>query len=292
MRYDGRMSDQSDRRARPNQVSTRLPDPLLRAVDERANREGRPRSEMIAELVAQALGMPQTVTERQVNPKLVADAMGRGSVSDQIRAVKALGAQVFEFDPAGALVAWRYAAHLKREEVPDDPKAEANELRHTAARAASETVFNEAAVVLAQRAFDLDPNDPRAASRLGQELHKLAQRNGDDPEIYRRAASVLEHADVDQYARHFLAWSELYVARHDGKEEDETAALDALTRVFKEWSYNGTDKDRGPIVRQLERLAGIYGVDNKAVQRAVDAAALGPWPNKITVAELRPPLDR
>ena len=282
------MSDQSDRRVRPNQVSTRLPDPLLRAVEERADREGRPRSEMIADLVAKALDMPQAVLERQVNPKLVADAMGRGSVSDQIRAVKALGAQVFEFDPAGALVAWRYAAHLKREEAPDDPKAEANELRHTAARAASETVFSEASVVLAQRAFDLDQSDPRAASRLGQEFHKLAQKNGDDPELYRRAASVLRHADVDQYARHFLAWSELYVARHDGDQDGEKAALDALVRVFKEWSYNGTEKDRGPIVRQLDRLAGIYGADHEVVRRAVEATALGPWPKKITVDELQP----
>lgn len=282
------MSDQSDRRVRPNQVSTRLPDPLLRAVEDRADQERRTRSDMIADLVAKALDMPQTVPDRDVNPKLVADAMGRGSLSDQIRAVKALGAQIFEFDPAGALVAWRYAAHLKREETPDDPTAEANELRHTAARAASETVFSEASVVLAQRAFDLDPSDPRAASRLGQELHKLAQRNGNDPETYRQAAAVLRYADVDQYARHFLAWSELYVARHDGKQEDEKAALEALVRVFKEWSYNGTEKDRGPIVRQLERLAGIYGTDNEVVQRAVEATALGPWPNKITVEELRP----
>lgn len=282
------MFDQSERKARPNQVSTRLPDPLLRAVDNRAAEEDRSRSDVIADLVAKALDLPQTVPDRQVSPKLVADAMGRGSPSDQIRAVKALGAQVFEFDPAGALVAWRYAAHLKREEMPDDPKAEANELRHTAARAASETVFSEASVVLAQRAFDLDPSDPRAASRLGQELHKLAQKNGNDPETYRQAASVLRHADVDQYARHFLAWSELYVARHDGKKEDENAALDALVRVFKEWSYNGTEKDRGPIVRQLERLAGIYGTDHEVVRSAIDATALGPWPDKITVDELRP----
>lgn len=287
-RYAMRMSDQSDRRVRPNQVSTRLPDPLLRAVEERADQEGRPRSEMIADLVATALGLPQTVPDRPVNPNLVADAMGRGSLSDQIRAVKALGAQVFDFDPAGALVAWRYAAHLKREETPDDPRAEANELRHTAARAASETVFSEASVVLAQRAFNLDPNDPRAASRLGQELHKLAQKNGNDPETYRQAASVLRYADVDQYARHFLAWAELYVARHDGKREDEEAALDALVRVFKEWSYNGSEKDRAPIVRQLERLAGIYGTDHEAVRRAVDATALGAWPDKITLDELRP----
>jgi hypothetical protein len=200
--------------------------------------------------------------------------------------VKALGAQVFEFDPAGALVAWRYAAHLKSQETTD-PKAEANELRHTAARAASETVFGEASVVLAQRAFDLDPDDLRAASRLGQELHKLAQKNGDDAEMYRQAAAVLRHADVDQYARHFLAWSELYVARHDKKKEDEEAALDALVRVFKEWSYNSTEKDRGPIVKQLARLAGIYGPDDEAVHRAIDATALGPWAKKITVDDLR-----
>lgn len=285
------MFDQPERKARPNQVSTRLPDPLLRAVDNRAAEEDRSRSDVIADLVAKALDMPQTVPDRQIAPKLVADAMGRGDLSDQIRAVKALGAQVFEFDPAGALVAWRYAAHLKREETPGDPKAEANELRHTAARAASETLFSEASVVLAQRAFDLDPNDPRAASRLGWELHKLAQKNGNDPETYRQAATVLRHADVDKYARHFLAWSELYVARHDERPEDERAALDALVRVFKEWSYNGTEKDRGPIVTQLERLAGIYGTDHEVVRRAVDATALGPWTDPITVESLRPRND-
>ncbi|MFV0317518.1 MAG: hypothetical protein ACK5O2_11245, partial [Microthrixaceae bacterium] len=128
---------------------------------------------------------------------------------------------------------------------------------------------------------------PRAASLLGQDLHKLAQKNGDDPEMYRRAAAVLRHADVDQYARHFLAWCELFIARDEQNVEDEGAALDALARVFKEWAYNGTDADRGPIVWQLERLAGIYGTDSDEVRRAVDATALGPWSDKITLEELR-----
>lgn len=281
------MSDVSDARARPNQVSTRLPDPLLRAVDDLAAEQDRSRSDVIASLVAQALEMPQAVTERQIDPKLVADAMGRGDISKQIAAVKTVGAQVFEFDPAGALVVWRYAASLAYQET-SDPKAEANELRHTAARAASATVFSEASVVLYQRAFDLDPDDPRAASRLGQELHKAAQKNGDDPEMYRQAATVLRHADVDQYARHFLAWSELHVARHEKNAEAEAAAQDALIRVFKEWSYNATDKDRNSIVWQLTRLARIYGNGDEVVQRAVAATALGPWANKITADELVP----
>src|SRR5688572_27018235 len=101
------MSDVSDGKARPNQVSTRLPDPLLRAVDDLAAEQDRSRSDVIASLVAQALDMPQAVTERQIDPKLVADAMGRGDISKQIAAVKTIGAQVFEFDPAGALVVWR-----------------------------------------------------------------------------------------------------------------------------------------------------------------------------------------
>lgn len=287
------MSDVSDGRTRPNQVSTRLPDPLLRAVDDLAAEQGRSRSDVIATLVAQSLDMPQTVADRQIDPKIVADAMGRGDLDKQIAAVKTVGAQVFEFDPAGALVIWRYAADLKYQQTTD-PKAEASELRHTAARAANETVFSEASVVLSQRAFDLDPDDPRAASRLGQELHKAAQQNGDDPEMYRQAANVLRHADVDQYARHFLAWSELHVARHDEDSGAETAAQEALIRVFREWSYNATEKDRNPIVRQLTRLAGIYGSGHEIVQRAVDATALGPWTKKITADDLvpRPALSR
>lgn len=282
------MSDVSDGKARPNQVSTRLPDPLLRAVDEHAAEQDRSRSDVIASLVAQALKMPQAVMERQIDPKLVADAMGRGEdISKQIAAVKTIGAQVFEFDPAGALVVWRYAASLAHQET-SDPKVEANELRRTAARAANATVFSEASVVLSQRAFELDPDDPRAASRLGQELHKAAQKNGDDPEMYRQAAKVLRHADVDQYARHFLAWSELHVARHEQNAEAEAAAQDALIRVFKEWSYNATDKDRNSIVWQLTRLARLYGNRHEVVQRAVAATALGPWANKITADELVP----
>jgi len=281
------MSDASDGRARPNQVSTRLPDPLLRAVDDLAAEQDRSRSDVIASLVAQALEMPQAVADRQIDPKLVADAMGRGDLSKQIAAVKTVGARVFEFDPAGALVVWRYAADLAFQQK-QDPKVEASELRHTAARAAGETVFREASVVLFQRAFDLDPDDPRAASRLGQDLHKAAQQNGDDPEMYRQAANVLRHADVDQYARHFLAWSELYVARHEEDTIAETAAQDALIRVMKEWSYNGTEKDRDPIVRQLRRLAGIYGTGHEIVHRAIDATALGPWTEKITLDDLTP----
>ena len=279
------MSDVSEGRARPNQVSTRLPDPLLRAVDDRAAEEDRSRSDVIASLVAQSLAMPQAVAGRQIDAKLVADAMGRGDISKQIAAVKTVGAQVFEFDPAGALVIWRYAAELAFQQS-GDRKDEARELRHTAARAAGETVFSEASLVLFQRAFDLDPDDPRAASRLGQDLHKAAQQNGDDPEVYRQAANVLRHADVDQYARHFLAWSELYVARHDKDFVAETAAQDALIRVFKEWSYSATEKDRSPIVRQLQRLAGLYGADHDIVQRAINATAIGPWTKKITAEDL------
>lgn len=281
------MSDVSEGRTRPNQVSTRLPDPLLRAVDDVAAEQDRSRSDVIASLVARSLEMPQAVADRQIDPKLVADAMGRGDLSKQIAAVKTVGAQVFEFDPAGALVIWRYAADLTYQQTTDR-KVEASELRHTAARAAGETLFSEASVVLSQRAFDLDPDDPRAASRLGQDLHKAAQQNGDDPEMYRQAANVLRHADIDQYARHFLAWSELHVARHDKVPRAETAAQDALIRVFKEWSYNATEKDRAPVVRQLTRLAGIYGTGHEIVQRAVDATALGPWTNKITADDLVP----
>lgn len=279
------MSDLTDGRARPNQVSTRLPDPLLRTVDNLAAEQDRSRSDVIASLVAQALDMPQAVSDRQVDPRLVADAMGRGDLSKQIAAVKMLGKHLFEFDPAGALISWRYAAELRYHET-NDRKAEADELRHTAARAASETAFSEASVVLSQRAFELDPADPRAASRLGQELHKAAQQNGDDPEMYRQAAEVLRHADVDQYARHFLAWSLLYVARHDKDAKAEADAQDALVRVFKEWSYNGTDKDRNPIVRQLTRLAGLYGTDHEVLGRAIDATALGPWKDKITIDDV------
>jgi predicted transcriptional regulator len=279
------MSNASDGRTRPNQVSTRLPDPVLRAVDDLAAKQDRSRSDVIAALVAQSLEMPQAVADRQVDPKLVADAMGRGDFGKQIAAVKTVGAQVFEFDPAGALIIWRYAADLRYEQEKDR-KAQASELRHTAARAANETVFSEAAVVLAQRAFDLDPDDPRAASLLGQDLHKAAQKNGDDPEMYRQAANVLRHADVDQYARHFLAWCELHIARHEKNEEAETAAQDALIRVFREWSYNASEKDRQSIVRQLKRLPKMYGNDDKMVQRALDATALGPWSKKITIDEV------
>jgi len=211
--------------------------------------------------------------------------MGRGDVSTQIAAVKTVGAQVFEFDPAGALVIWRYAADLVFQQT-GDRKEEARELRHTASRAAGETVFNEASMVLFQRAFDLDPNDPRAASRLGQELHKAAQLNGNDPELYRQAASVLRHADVDQYARHFLAWSELFVARHDNDSAGEVAAQDAMVRVFREWSYSATEKDRGAIVRQLQRLAVVYGADAEIVKRAIGATEIGPWKSRITLEDL------
>lgn len=281
------MSDTTESRARPGQITVRLPEIVLRRVDELAAEPGTNRSDVIATLVAQALDMPQTSPDRQIDMKLVADAMGRGDVSKQIAAVKTVGARVFEFDPAGALVIWRYAAELTRQQT-GDPKAEANELRHTAARAANETVYAEASSVLSQRAFDIDPTDPRAASRLGQELHKAAQRNHDDPALYRQAAEVLRHADVDQYARHFLAWCELFIARDDKNGAAESEAGEQLVRVFKEWAYNGTEKDRGPMVRQLTRLARLYSVDSKIVQDAIDVTSLGPWADKITVTEVQP----
>lgn len=279
------MSEPTEPRARPGQITVRLPEVVLRRVDELAAEPGRNRSDVIATLVAQALDMPQASPDRQVDVKLVADAMGRGDVSKHIGAVKTVGARVFEFDPAGALVIWRYAAELARQQT-GDPKVEANELRHTAVRAANETVYAEASSVLSQRAFEIDPSDPRAASLLGQELHKAAQRNNDDPAIYRQAAEVLRHADVDQYARHFLAWCELFIARDDHDADAEAAAGQRLVRVFKEWAYNGTEKDRTPIVRQLERLARLYGNDSQIVKDAVDATSLGPWPEKITAADI------
>lgn len=279
------MSEPTEPRARPGQITVRLPEVVLRRVDELAAEPGRNRSDVIATLVAQALDMPQASPDRQVDVKLVADAMGRGDVSKHIGAVKTVGARVFEFDPAGALVIWRYAAELTRQKT-GDPQAEANELRHTAVRAANETVYAEASSVLSQRAFEIDPSDPRSASRLGQELHKAAQRNNDDPAIYRQAAEVLRHADVDQYARHFLAWCELFIARDDHDADAEAAAEQKLVRVFKEWAYNGTEKDRTPIVRQLARLARLYGNDSQIVKDAIDATSLGPWPEKITAADI------
>lgn len=57
--------------------------------------------------------------------------------------------------------------------------------------------------------------------------------------------------------------------------------------MFKEWSYNGTEKDRSPIARQLARLASMYGAGHEAMHRAIDATALGPWTKPITAADLQ-----
>lgn len=162
---------------------------------------------------------------------------------------------------AMAGVLYAAAARLVRHESGDALAAQ--ELAHTAAVVEGANHY-ELAVALWREALDLDPNNLAVVNRLGQRLHHLAQRAGDDVARYREAEQLLSRATfVDNHAKLFHGWSHLFVARADDDIEGQRQARREMVEALKHWAFGTRDGNaRRGWVRQVKRLADLGLADD------------------------------
>lgn len=236
-------------------MSLRLPGSLHQELKARSDRDRVAMNELVGRAVADMLGRPDLApvrTAEDISSPIAQDAIRSGP--EAIGPLKGIARHCANLgQPTLAAVLYAAAARLVR--AAEGPEAAAHELAHTAA-VMEETNHFEIAVALWREALALDPNSLVAANRLGQRLHHLAQRGGDDPERYREAERHLARVTfMDNHAKLFHGWSALFVARADRDAQAEHRARLEIVEALKHWAFGQRDGDsRRSWLRQLRRV--------------------------------------
>lgn len=278
---DVNRSRESDRKP----YSLRLPTPLYEQLQEASDTTGESMNQLIAVALARFLERPELVAasgEGDVDEGLAAAAIADGSAA--IGPLKGLAKHLTNRgQPVLASVLYAAAARL----IADEEGAEAGsrELVRTG-NLMERTGHTEAATALYEKAIALNPSNLEASSRLGQRLHHLAYQQGDDVEMYRRAAEHLRSAaSVDNYAKLFYGWSALHVARADGSQADADSARRHIKQALERWAFGQQDPASRPRwMRQLRDLLEV-GEDD-LVQDLIDFARANTHWDPITQEEL------
>jgi tetratricopeptide (TPR) repeat protein len=262
-------------------MSLRLPERLHKELKTRSDREGVPMNELVGRAVADMLGRPDLAPARaaeDISSQIARDAIRSGP--EAIGPLKGIAWHCANLgQPPPAAVLYAAAARLVLAAPEQGPEAAAHELAHTAA-VMEESNHYEIAVALWQEALGLDPNNLVAANRLGQRLHHLAQRAGDDVGQYREAERHLARVTfMDNHAKLFHGWSALFVARADRDSEAEHRARQEVIEALKHWAFGQRDgNSRRSWMRQLQRLveAGLAADAEELRQFANRNAEWGP----------------
>lgn len=237
-------------------MSVRFPEPLHRELRSRSAKEGVPMNELVARAVADLLARPDlspAPTTDDVSSQIAQDAVAM--TESAIGPLKGIAKHSLnKGHVAMASVLYAAAARLVRQQ--DGDEVASLELAHTADVIEGANHY-ELAVALWREAVRLDPNNLGAVNRLGQRLHHLAQRGGDDVDRYREAERLLGRATfVDNYAKLFHGWSKFFVARADGDVEGQHQARNEVIEALKQWAFGTRDGvARRGWIRQLKRLA-------------------------------------
>jgi tetratricopeptide (TPR) repeat protein len=236
-------------------MSVRFPEPLHQELRARAQRDQVPMNELVGIAVAEMLGRPDLTPTRaneDIASQIAQDAVRMGA--DAIGPLKGIAKHCNNRGET-ALAAVLYAAAARLVLAGHGPQAASQELAHTAALVEANNHY-ELAVSLWKEALNLDPHNLGAASRLGQRLHHLAQRAGDDIARYREAEPHLSRVTfMDNYAKLFHGWSAYFVARADGDVEGRHRAQNEIVEALKHWAFGQRDgNSRRSWLRQLRRL--------------------------------------
>ena len=247
-------------------MSVRFPEPLHRELRSRSVREGVPMNELVARAVADLLDRPDLApapATDDVSSQIAQDAVSMTeSAIGPIKGIAKHSMNKGHVAMAGVLYA--AAARLVRQQKGDEDASQ--ELAHTA-DVIEGANHHELAVALWREAVQLDPNNLGAVNRLGQRLHHLAQRGGDDVDRYREAEHLLSRATfVDNHAKLFHGWSKLFVARADRDVEGQYQARNEILEALKHWAFGTRDGvARRGWIRQVKRL-GDVGLNDEAAE--------------------------
>lgn len=236
-------------------MSVRLPEELHAELKARGSVAGVAMNELVVQAVAELLDRPDlapTTGTEDISAQIARDAVRLDGTA--IGPLKGIAKHCLNRGQT-ALAGVLYAAAAREVLAADDAAVAADELAHTASVMEGSNHF-EVAVALWEEAVRLDPNNLTAVNRLGQRLHHLAQRSGDDPDRYREAERHLARVTfVDNHAKLFHGWSKLFVARADGDVDAEALGRSAIVEALKHWAFGNRDGNaRRGWIRQLRRL--------------------------------------
>jgi hypothetical protein len=236
-------------------MSVRLPEDLHGELKAQSATTGVAMNELVVRAVAQLLERPDLATltsGSDISSQIARDSIRMdGSAIGPLKGIAKHCVNRGQTALGGVL----YAAAAREVLHEDGPQRAAEELSHTAAVMESSNHF-ELAVGLWQEAVALDTNNLTAVNRLGQRLHHLAQRAGDDIGRYREAERHLARVTfVDNYAKLFHGWSRLFVARADGDVDAEQLGRTEVVDALKHWAFGQRDgNSRRGWIRQVRRL--------------------------------------
>jgi len=280
-------------RAQPDEVprgafSVRLPPALYGGLRTRANETGTSMNSLISEAVAALLeraDLSRSTEPADIDSRIAADAVRE---SDQtIGALKGIGKHLLDRGQV-ALAAVVFGAAARVVAEREDESTASRELSFTAEQAQRHNYLELAASIF-EESLRRDPNNLEAVNRLGQLMHHLAQRANDDIDRYRRAEELLSRVTfVDNRAKLFHGWSQLYVARNDSDRYAEEVALRDINEAMRHWAFGQHDgHERQRWMRQLQRLVRLDAKYESAANELIDFAAAQAWRGRpVTHAEV------
>lgn len=265
--------------AQRRNFSVRLPEPLYQQLEALSEHSGESMNKLVGAAVAALVQRPDlapSAVTADINAQIARDAIRQGP--EAIGPLKGIAKHASNRDQVAlACVLWAAAARLVCQDAGSEPASV--ELARTA-QAAEGSNHLELAVALYQEALRLDPNNLEAVNRLGQRLHHLAQRHGNDLDRYREAEQLLARVTfVDNHAKLFHGWSALHVARGQADPYMEERAAAEIQEALKSWAFGARDGiDRKGWLRQVQRL-GEMGLNGPAEVLVDFANRNAHWPH-------------
>jgi tetratricopeptide (TPR) repeat protein len=271
----------SDEAAPRGAFSVRLPPALYRELRHYADQHGTSMNNVIADALAGHLGRPDlapTSVPKDIDSRIAADAVGESDRT--VGALKGIAKHLLNLGQV-ALSAVVYAAAARMIAGTEGDAAASRELAFTADQVQRHN-YLELAVALYEECLRRDPNNLEAVNRLGQLLHHLGQRAGDDLDRYRRASELLSRVTfIDNRAKLFHGWTKLHLSRSEGDRYGEEAALREIEEAMKAWAFgqhDATERDRW--LRQLRRLIDFDEKYSGLAHELIEFAAANGWRTK------------
>jgi|GEM_PF-180979 len=244
--------------------SVRVPKTLHRRLAALADGEGCSLNQLVVTVLAEAVHLPvRSAGETEMTREdIAADAIGQGPQA--IGALKGIATHIRNRGDVNlACVLYALAGERTALEAGGAQLA-AREFGTAGALARRERKL-KMAEALWRESLRRDFTNIRSRSSLGQLLHHQGR--------FGEAIEYLEPvADVDDYARLFLGWSQLQLGLSDRSEHLVVDGLSNVVAGLRRWAAYANDSDRTPWLRQVQRLARLGKRFDPEVEQLVSFA--------------------
>jgi predicted RNase H-like HicB family nuclease len=259
--------------------SVRVPRSLHGKLALRAEVENCSLNQLVVSLLAAAVDRPQKVTSAldEVREEITADAVGDGPQS--IGALKGIATHLRNRGDIN-LACLLYGIAGERVALGNRGAQQAAREFGTAGALARREKRMRLAEALWRESLRRDYTNIRSRSSLGQLLHHQGR--------YREAVEYLEPvADVDDYAKLFLGWSQLQLGLAGGDDKLIEDGLANVVGSLRRWGAYSNRSTRSAWLRQARRLWSLGPRFRPEVDQLISfASANANWP-VVTVEEVQ-----